>query len=89
MKNLITILFVTHLGLCGCLATGQDSEQIKAPTGSSESTASDDSENNSDDSSNLQPINSPDEGEEDIAAEPIDFTTVGVPCEPGPPSVRR
>ena len=86
MKNLITILILAHLGLSGCLSAGDDSEQLKAPTESSDSTSNDDSENDSDDSNNLQPIDASgeSEGEEEVPAEPIDFTSVGVPCVPGP-----
>lgn len=84
MKNIIAILAISLLSLSGCLSSTNEAEQAKAPNGASDSAPGDDSEN---DSSNLQPLDPPSSesgDEEETPAEPIDFTAVGVPCEPGP-----
>jgi thiol-disulfide isomerase/thioredoxin len=73
MKNIISILVINLLCLGGCLSSTKEADQAQTP--------SDDSSG----SSSLQPLDPPgSETGEDIPAEPIDFTTVGVPCEPGP-----
>ena len=77
MKKTILLLSVCgFLGLIGCAESTTD--QSKSPaTGAGEGETSDT------EPSDLQPIDSTDtRGDEPV--EPIDYTTVGVPCEPGP-----
>ncbi|MBT6179078.1 MAG: redoxin domain-containing protein [Deltaproteobacteria bacterium] len=83
MKNLLSILVIAHLCLSGCLSAGNDTDQVKAPGDTSESTPQEDS---GDEPSDLQPVDPAVdlEDEESVPAEPIDFTKIGVPCEPGP-----
>ena len=78
MKKFVLFLSLLSLtGLCGCANTVQD--QPKNP--GSQTSENDESSDNP--TSDLKPLDPPGtRGDE--PAEPIDFTTVGVPCEPGP-----